>query len=777
MESNGFFGLTPQFDGTIQRFSRNGKTQKNCWFVGYTICNENFKDPFYIAIYGDWSTGEKYEFKSKKNLTKDQKQDFEKYKKQAEDKRAAQQIEIHAKAKLAAQNYIKTLEKLTLPTEYLGKKKCQVVPNLYLEPMSDSLIVPMYHDLLGSDVVSYQEIYNDGTKLFQPGCPLKGALFPIWGDSSTVYLCEGIATAISVFMATQKTVIVFFNASNCKNVLKTVKDHFRDNNIIICSDNDKFKAHSGNTGYKQAVIASEMFNVPIKIPEFLNNSSLPTDFNDLHCLEGLEEVARQLAIEPELEKYPTMKFGFHYQKITDRGEVYIPDFQGLSNYFRDEIFFVNNEGWQSVYSNGYYKRITDLEFEKHIFDFILKVPTERKPTNAITYFKKYIKSNCIFDSAKYQDSKFKVNLKNGILDLKTKKLIEHSPKYFFKYKIPYDYDPSAQCPLWHKFLRDVFYKNGISQDLNEEQNYLELSNLVFEIFGYTLLGGEPFLHKAFCLIGSGRNGKSVFLNVLKEMISEQNYSAVSMERIDEPFYCVTLDGKLANIVSESPANKEIPSEAFKSLISGDQIMCSFKGKDNYMLKPEARLFFATNHEPVFKDSSRGLYERLVIIPFRNTFSGDQIDPFLTQKLTQEIPGIINWALEGLDRLMLRGSLLIPKIVSDSKEEYRRFSDSVYDFYRRFFVASSGEVSNPIIITDLYKDYASFCDETGSISKGQKAFTRQIKEYLQNDFGNNAYYNSMGYIKTKRITPTMDFLVFQKKSGNYSYRNSDTDFNL
>ena len=318
-------------------------------------------------------------------------------------------------------------------------------------------------------------------------------------------------------------------------------------------------------------------------------------------------------------------------------------------------------------------------------------------------------------------------------------MYSHNPNYFFKYVTPYKYDKNANCDEWIIFLNQVF--NGNS----------ELVDLSAEIFGYTLLGGEPFLHKAFCLIGNGRNGKSVYLSVLKALLSKQNYSAVSMEKLDQPFHAVLMDGKLANIVGESPSKETIPSDAFKALVSGDEIMVSYKGRDNYMMEPQARLFFASNSDPIFRDNSLGLQERLIIIPFDKTFLKEDIDTSLSERLIKtEIPGIINWSLNGLDRLLKRGYFPEVKASIDAKEMFKMDSDNVYAFYKKHFTHSD-VVAEVIKITNFYDNYLRFCSESGERNpKSKKAFSRDFKNYVKQDLGDDSLIMVDGYYATKRL---------------------------
>ena len=129
-----------------------------------------------------------------------------------------------------------------------------------------------------------------------------------------------------------------------------------------------------------------------------------------------------------------------------------------------------------------------------------------------------------------------INIANGILDVKSQEIKPHSHQYFFKYILPHKYDPSAECPRFTRFLNFIF---------DNDPQYIDLTA---EIYGYCLLGGNQFLHKSFVLYGSGRNGKSTWLEILQALLGYGNISSVSLANLTKPFSVVNLDGKLANIV-------------------------------------------------------------------------------------------------------------------------------------------------------------------------------------------------------------------------------------
>ena len=187
----------------------------------------------------------------------------------------------------------------------------------------------------------------------------------------------------------------------------------------------------------------------------------------------------------------------------------------------------------------------DLSHKRNQYK-IVNVNTTHIVPSHIDNFAKIIKSFNYLGAKEFKDIEGKLNISNGVLDLNTYQMSEHSKEHFFKWKIPVAYDPKAQCPRWLEFLDSVFEGDKTLVDAAQR------------IFGYILMGGRPFLHRAFVLYGEGRNGKSVFLNTLMKIIGEANFSTVSLSNLDKPFSAVMLDGKIANILEETPTDKINP---------------------------------------------------------------------------------------------------------------------------------------------------------------------------------------------------------------------------
>ena len=182
---------------------------------------------------------------------------------------------------------------------YILRKAIQPF-NVRLE--GSNLIIPL-HDETGK-LWTLQTIDPTGNKRFLPGGKKK-ACFHTLGllkESNLLYLCEGFATGTSIHMATGIPTIIAFDAYNLDPVIEVVKSKYPEKIIVICADNDQWKEN--NVGKEKAEAAVAKYNCKVVLPNFspecLKMASAkefkPTDFNDLHVLEGLEEVRRQVVL-------------------------------------------------------------------------------------------------------------------------------------------------------------------------------------------------------------------------------------------------------------------------------------------------------------------------------------------------------------------------------------------------------------------------------------------------------------------------------------------------
>lgn len=312
-----------------------------------------------------------------------------------------------------------------------------------------------------------------------------------------------------------------------------------------------------------------------------------------------------------------------------------------------------------------------------------------------------------------------INLENGMFDLKTFRLIPHQKELYSSIQVPIRYDPNAECPTFMKFLNEVFESDQ------------ERINLTGEIFGYCLTA-ETKTDNVFILYGKGANGKSVLADVLLQLCGKENCSAVSLKELGSPFARLDLVDKLVNIATENEiGSRDFDTQHLKSITSGDPIRVEIKHGKSFMYKPICKLFFALNNLPYSKDKSDGYLRRLTILPFNKSFKGKKADVHLRDKLKAELPGILNFALKGLQRLrknkyLFTESSAVNQTVMDYADRLNPLRIFVDD------MIEGDEHGNRIPYSNLRSKYVEWASRSGYASSyNENTFAENLKNVLRN----------------------------------------------
>lgn len=288
-----------------------------------------------------------------------------------------------------------------------------------------------------------------------------------------------------------------------------------------------------------------------------------------------------------------------------------------------------------------------------------------------------------------------------------------TPRYFSQVRLPYDFDPKAECPVWEKAVAEWM------------QGDPDLIGLLQEISGY-LLSTSLQLQVGFFLEGEGANGKTAYCEAMMDMLGRENYSAVPLSDFNQRFALCNTIGRLVNFSTETNARKPIPAEVLKQFVSGDAMTMDRKYMSGITVEPTARLVIAWNKRPQVDDVSEGFWRRIVIVPFSYFIPVERRDPGLRRKFQVEMPGILRWALEGRKRLLLRGRLPLVAASQSVVEEFRAQSDTVRAYRdARLRRESGGELRKSVI----YADYLSWCEDRAYTAKDTGSFFKRILELL------------------------------------------------
>jgi putative DNA primase/helicase len=305
-----------------------------------------------------------------------------------------------------------------------------------------------------------------------------------------------------------------------------------------------------------------------------------------------------------------------------------------------------------------------------------------------------------------------INVPNGLLDVHTRKLRAHTPEHLSPVRTAAAYDKDAECPAIEAFL---------------ETTIPELIPLFMEVVGY-LIVPDNRLQRAFMLMGPGGTAKSTTANLIRHLLGRENVSAVALHQLEEDrFATADLYGRLANVFADLDARALKSSSMFKSITGGDAIRAERKNRDSFTFAPYARMVFSANEAPPTADSSDAFFDRWMILPFHRRHRGtDHQDHDLLAKLTTptELSGLLNHALDGLDRLRQQHDFTRVDASEKAAERFRVDADSAAGFCEeRCNIEDEARIAKPL----LFQAYRAWCEANNRRPLAAVRFSRRLAE--------------------------------------------------
>lgn len=313
-----------------------------------------------------------------------------------------------------------------------------------------------------------------------------------------------------------------------------------------------------------------------------------------------------------------------------------------------------------------------------------------------------------------------LNCANGTLDLRTRHLHPHQATDLITTILPFDYDPAATAPLWRQVLARSMAGKG------------EMLAFLQRAVGYSLTGNQSeqcffFLH------GSGANGKSVFLHNILALFGNAGRTAAFSTFLAQrdggrPRQDIArLAGARLVTAAEAGEGQRFDEELLKAITGGERITARKLYADDFEFTPQFTLWLAANHQPTIRGADLAIWRRVCLIPFTVTIPEEERDKRLLSTngdnpLTPELPGILNWALEGHAEWQMRGLAKPPEVIV-ATEEYRESSDPLGDFLA---AKCKEEKHGRITAASLYKSYKEWCLEQGEDVRSRKWFGGGLK---------------------------------------------------
>lgn len=303
-------------------------------------------------------------------------------------------------------------------------------------------------------------------------------------------------------------------------------------------------------------------------------------------------------------------------------------------------------------------------------------------------------------------------LDNGIYWWRDAKLEEHSSALGAMTKLPIAFDEIA---IPYSFL------DWLKQVLGDDP---EMHRHMWEVIGYLLMTGNP-LQKIFLLYGEGGNGKGTMLRVIRSLLGRANYSSISMHQlVDDRFATSGLYGKTANISGDLSSRFLSDPQILKEITGGDSINASRKFGHSFEFVPYAVPIFASNEFFRTSDNSIGWRRRWEVIDFVQKV--DSGGPFDEQLLFDDAPGIFNYAMEGLRRVMERGKFAPPTAAREATTRLHDAADPLMLWLDEDdAVSQAPELSSPS--ADVYKRYANWCRRNGYTPLASGPLGQRLKQ--------------------------------------------------
>ena len=625
-----------------------------------------------------------------------------------------------------------------IPRARLDEEKTP--PGWVAGEMADALIYPIYHpdDICQPGekrIIGIQREWPWGRpggprsvkaalgKAHAPGkAGAGGFLIGTLSHGALVDICEGQGTGPAITTATHGPVLVLYTAGGLADIGAGTVRGFAAMEVRVRIAGDTDPSGAGERGAESCarkikIIAPQM-PVTISLPE-----GEKVDWLDVLADRGPETTARLLTERERAPAVSQMETDMSKSTRTrsreiegDESDDETPSpevvYHSLAGQDADLASF---EGVLYRWSGSYWAAQTAPDEESRAFSWLkIHYPSRANPRLAMSCVAAAVMgAQRLPGQATSPSQNVVLPLKNGYLHIDIEKgtvsLKTPDKSLGMTYAINTAFDQDAEAPLFHAFLDQIFYLD------KETQGWVQ------EYAGYSLMGDCRFQTAAFFL-GTGANGKSTFTDIMaalhKKVVSAQ-LNALSGFNLSQ------LIGASLVVVGETPAR--IDEQTLKKLITGDLTPVDRKFRDQISFKPTAKWIILGNIVPSVSDQSHGFWRRVPVIQFKRQFAPDQQDPMLASKIiSNEMAGVLNWAVAGLVRLIQRGRFPDPSdAMVRAQLACQVESNSVLAWWSDDRAEVNVDFETPRSV--IYTDYKTWCHDNGMAPCGAEKFWNKLEK--------------------------------------------------
>lgn len=323
--------------------------------------------------------------------------------------------------------------------------------------------------------------------------------------------------------------------------------------------------------------------------------------------------------------------------------------------------------------------------------------------------------------------KMALNTPSGIINLKNGDVKAHNPEYYFTKITSVDCAEAADYPRWLAFLDDIFAGDK------------DLIRYIQKAVGYSLTGSTAE-QCAFFLYGTGRNGKSTFIDVIRDVFGDYAANIQPETIMVKSSQSNAINSDIARLKGARLVTSVEPNEGvrlneglLKQLTGDDTVTARKLYSEEFEFKPEFKLWMATNHKPIIRGTDTGIWRRIHMIPFDVQIPEDKVDKNLTHKLKAEMTGIFKWCIDGC-LMWQREGLQMPAAVLKSVREYRREMDVI-----SAFIEDKCTLEGTVQASMLYAAYVSWADSNNEYCMSNTKFSTELAKRFEKIKGRNYNY--------------------------------------
>lgn len=580
-----------------------------------------------------------------------------------------------------------------------------------LRQFSDTLLVPLRR--IGGTVESIQKLQANGKKFYEQGTVLEGLHYVIGDIGDIIYICEGVATALTIYSAMGGCVVAALSCNQLQAIAFAYRLAYPHMKITVAGDDDHLKKK--NPGRKTATAVAKLVEGYLAFPKFASGET-GTDFNDFAKLHSLADVKHLIdAAEPQCEWPPQItSTAAQTDSQLANANRFIAHF-GCDFVFAGHKWLEWSPGWQgkpgriklAVAKLGAVIAQEASELIRQSTTAVDGVAAQMREESAkllkwsrtseshgsASGTTHYLEGLLGKDISMFDADAWVFSCKDGVIDLRTVEFRPRRRTDFTTKSAGCAFDQNADCPLWKSFIDAVCCGKD------------DLVDWLHRILGYLLIGNSVEQILLF-FYGKGRNGKGTLLYVLQQVLGDYAFTAqpdlLIRPKSDKHLTEIAdLDGMRLVVCTESNKGAKLNTSRVKALTGEDKITARRMHKNGKEFIPQQLLIMQTNFLPVIEESDKATWRRIRVVPFNARISKQEEDKHLREKLVAEASGILNWMLDGYRKYLWYGLLNEPEIVRIATKAYRLEHRSVETFVKQQYAASKNAETQS---SELHRDF-------------------------------------------------------------------------